>query len=132
MEDEFLKEVLMLLDSASSIAAIKVIREQTGLGLKDAKELSEKLSGLTLSEARTVLEKQSTASEPSGLDEDEVKRIVEAEGKISAIKYVRQQTGLGLKDAKDFVERIVGVQAKSGCASIIIAGLLLGQLLTYM
>ena len=34
----------------------------------------------------------------------ETKRICQNKGKLTAIKYLRDKTGLGLKDAKDFVE----------------------------
>lgn len=38
----------------------------------------------------------------------EVMRLIGAGQKIAAIKQVRQETGLGLKEAKDYVERITG------------------------
>lgn len=36
----------------------------------------------------------------------EVQRLKAAGQEIQAIKYVREQTGLGLKDAKDLVDRL--------------------------
>lgn len=36
----------------------------------------------------------------------EARRIAQAEGAIPAIKHVRQQTGWGLKEAKEYVERL--------------------------
>lgn len=45
----------------------------------------------------------------SGLPADvehEVRRLVDSGKKIVAIKLVRERTGLGLKDAKDLVERM--------------------------
>lgn len=50
-----------------------------------------------------------TPTGSSGLDPDverEVRGLVDAQKKIAAIKLVRERTGLGLKDAKDLVERL--------------------------
>ena len=38
--------------------------------------------------------------------ENEACRIFETEGKVAAIKYIRAQTGLGLKEAKEYSERL--------------------------
>jgi len=40
---------------------------------------------------------------PAGLDE-ELRRLLAADRKIEAIKRVREATGLGLKEAKDYVD----------------------------
>ncbi len=47
-----------------------------------------------------------TASAYPGLDIAEVRRLIAAEHKINAIKFVREKTGMGLKEAKDFVEAL--------------------------
>lgn len=38
--------------------------------------------------------------------DDEIRQLLAAGNKIGAIKRVREVTGLGLKDAKDYVERL--------------------------
>ena len=38
--------------------------------------------------------------------DDELKSIIEKDGKIKAIKKVREVTGLGLKEAKDYVDNL--------------------------
>ncbi|UUO07515.1 ribosomal protein L7/L12 [Blastopirellula sp. J2-11] len=37
---------------------------------------------------------------------DEIKRLIKARQKIQAIKLLREETGRGLKDSKEMVERI--------------------------
>ncbi len=44
-EEQLSPEIYQLLASGRKIAAIKMIREETGLGLADAKELADSLSG---------------------------------------------------------------------------------------
>lgn len=65
----------------------------------------------------------------SALNAD-VLRILQAEGKIAAIKSLRQRTGLGLAQAKDYVEAIeagrdpgpvTATPAKTGCATAVAA-----------
>ncbi len=57
--------------------------------------------------------------------EAEVIEILQRQGKIAAIKYYREETGQGLKEAKEAVEELqilagvdVGHSATSGCASV--------------
>jgi len=40
--------------------------------------------------------------------EESVPFIFEAKGKLTAVKFVMETTGLHLKEAKEFVEKIVG------------------------
>lgn len=56
----------------------------------------------------------------------DARRVAQTEGKIPAIKFVRQKTGLGLAQAKDYVEAleagrdpgpVAALPAKSGCGS---------------
>jgi len=86
----------------SKIDAIKRLRD-TGLTLKAAKDAVE------------TREKNPVAAPPQGLIatirhaqdvSDEVKKLVKQGKKIEAIKLIREQTGLGLKEAKDLVDRL--------------------------
>jgi ribosomal protein L7/L12 len=47
--------------------------------------------------------------DPTGSDELKVavKEFLREAPKINAIKFVREQTGAGIKEAKDYVERIL-------------------------
>lgn len=62
-------------------------------------------------------------STSQGRIEAEVINLLEREGKIAAIKYYREQTGLGLKESKDVVDRIAQVNnikaVGSGCLSVL-------------
>jgi hypothetical protein len=46
------------------------------------------------------------SSAADGLWQQQVRDLIAQQQKIEAIKLVRQQTGAGLKDAKDFVEAL--------------------------
>ncbi|MFY0537677.1 ribosomal protein L7/L12 [Nannocystis pusilla] len=106
------------------IDVIKLIREATGLGLKEAKDLSESTdvtikAGLREDEARKLAQaltavdarvsiRGEAAPEPSRLPEPTVGYGVVlrscGEHKISVIKLIREATALGLKEAKDLAE----------------------------
>lgn len=93
-----------LIASGNLIGAIKLYREQTGLGLKESKEAVEAMAaGRAVPPAASVA---TTAALPDASLEAEVRQRVRAGELIDAIKLVRQRTGLGLKEAKDFVERM--------------------------
>ena len=114
----------MVLESfgRNKIAVIKVVRELTGMGLKEAKEFVEslphELAFPTLSKARRACSKLMSAGvavyvvgddEPIESFEQPVHRVVvESLGrnKIAVIKVVRGLTGMGLKEAKEFVETL--------------------------
>ncbi|MCY1056662.1 ribosomal protein L7/L12 [Nannocystis sp. SCPEA4] len=105
------------------INVIKVIREATGLGLKEAKDLAETTDalvkqGMSEAEAWALAEKLTSvgatvevrrppqAAVPSNASGEAfgVKLKHCGPNKISVIKLVREVTGLGLKDAKDLSE----------------------------
>ncbi|MGX7198112.1 ribosomal protein L7/L12 [Enterococcus olivae] len=78
------------------ISLIKFVRDETGLGLEEAKDF---------------VEKQVSVPSMVALDEDQLQSNVQQMlqqgiGKIQIIKYVREQTMWGLKEAKEYVERI--------------------------
>ena len=107
------------------IQVIKVIREYTGLGLKEAKELSESapcalgesLDPARLGRFRADLEAaharvSGSAEPPTGFSPEpgllataggSVRVVIEECGpnQIAVIKVIREYTGLGLKEAKD-------------------------------
>ena len=88
------------LDRGDKIVAIKIVRETTGLGLKEAKDAVE----------RYVASDPPFSAQPSlSRDGDAIPLAAVSalqNGKfIEAIKIVRAARGIGLKDAKDAVER---------------------------
>jgi large subunit ribosomal protein L7/L12 len=113
-------DVVLLDCGASKIAVIKLIRELTLLGLKEAKEMAE-VGGATVKEAVPGEEAEAIRRRfvEVGADVELVAREAAAElesglvdvvlqsfgaSKISVIKEVRAATNLGLKEAKDLVE----------------------------
>lgn len=96
-----------LLGAGNKLAAIKLAREQRGLGLKEAKDYVEALAAGTTtssipSSAGTKVDTPFVAAQTA----------LQSGNTIEAIRLVRQATGMGLKEAKDYVEqwRNTGVQ----------------------
>jgi ribosomal protein L7/L12 len=99
-----LDQIQQLTRAGKKIEAIKLVREQTGLGLKEAKDAVEAIDrGETV---ELTLRATSTTHGVSGVDLDQINELLLQNKKIEAIKLYREQTGLGLKEAKDAVEAI--------------------------
>jgi len=89
--------VLAALEQGNTMDAIRLLRTASGLGLKEAKEaIDQHLAGRPVS----MTFRASTGPLPV-----EVQQAMRQGHKIEAIKRLREQTGLGLKEAKDAVER---------------------------
>ena len=86
-------DVILANAGASKVGVIKAVREVTGLGLKDAKDLVDN--------APKALKEGASKEEA-----EQIKEKLEAAGasKVKVIKVVREITGLGLKEAKDLVD----------------------------
>ena len=87
-----------LLIAGKRINAIKMYRQRTGVGLKEAKDAID----------RTIVEMKVTGPVigQKYVDPDELQRLIKAGEKIQAIKYYRETTGVGLKEAKDSVDAL--------------------------
>jgi len=109
-------EVKRLMATRQKIEAIKVYREATGVGLAEAKAALE--AGLTEVQAPPVL-----SLSPEEFEAEIVRRLT-AEGLLPTIKWVREQTRLGLKDSKDLVDQIAaknGITPKAGgCLGLVL------------
>ncbi|GAB1508284.1 hypothetical protein JCM33774_03250 [Actinophytocola sp. KF-1] len=90
--------VQALLARGRKIEAIKELRDATGLGLREAKEYVE----------RMPVPAHHGNPDHTGNPDDLVRvRELAAEGKpIQAIKELRQHTGMGLKEAKRYVDAL--------------------------
>ncbi|KPL86253.1 hypothetical protein SE18_14125 [Herpetosiphon geysericola] len=95
-----------LLLQGKKIEAIKQVRLQTNLGLKEAKDYVEMIErGENPSQ---LMSANRATPQAQVLPEDllrEAQAIARQGNKIQAIKLVRQATNLGLKEAKDMVDR---------------------------
>lgn len=88
---------------------IKRIRELTNLGLKESKDLYEVFERSGLHAGAGVAPAVAPPVSPGSLSEadlQEVHAMIAANQKIQAIKLVRERTGMGLKEAKDYVEAL--------------------------
>lgn len=94
---EIEQTVRELMIQGKKIAAIKYIRSQKGLGLRDAKNYVESLDD--------QLHQSVRQAEPVEL-RNVVKELLRQNKSILAIKHVRLKTGLGLKEAKEYVDKI--------------------------
>lgn len=102
-------EVRELLASGNKIEAIKRVRELSGLGLKEAKDFVESLpaGGAALPTRPAAPPAPRSIGEP---ELAEIRALAEQGNKIGAVKRARELTGLGLKEALDFVEDLVANQ----------------------
>jgi len=102
------------------IAAIKLYREQTGSGLAEAKRAVEAIAAGQPVEHRSP---DADGVKPDSL-EGQILVLMQSQKKIEAIKIYRQQTGVGLKEAKDAVEALAaehGISPKgAGCAGMVL------------
>ncbi len=97
------EEIRDLLAHGKKIQAIKRVRELTGMGLKEAKDYVEALPHAPpLGQLVPGCDAQPLSHEV----EREARRLLDDGGKIAAIKRVRELTGMGLKEAKDYVDSL--------------------------
>ena len=99
MPDGTGQELAELIRQGRKIEAIKLVREQTGCGLAEAKAAVEKLERGESLEA-------SAPAESAGSLKEEIRTLVLSGRMIEAVKLYRERTGTGLKEAKDAVDAI--------------------------
>lgn len=90
--------VLAALASGDTIVAIKLLREASGLGLKEAKDV---IDAYQRGDPFTIANANLTPDIPA-----DVIQAMQRGKKIEAIRLLREHTGLGLKEAKDVVEAL--------------------------
>jgi large subunit ribosomal protein L7/L12 len=119
--------VIALMREGRKIEAIKLYRDLTGAGLKEAKDAVEAL------ERDGSLPATRDAS--SG-DDPDVLELLRAGQKIRAIKLYRDKTGAGLAESKNAVETLArknGIPADpSGCSSAVLCILTIALILGYV
>ena len=95
-------EVRTLLSQRRKVEAVKQVREATGWGLKEAKDYVDAIeAGRTppMMTADTSMVSQDTLV-------FEARELLIRGKKIEAVKKVRELSGWGLKEAKDFVDSL--------------------------
>ena len=113
-----------LIREGRKLEAVKLLRETTGVDLKRAREEVERLSR-ELSGQAPPLPPSGTAAPRHGAIPDEVAELARRGKKIEAIKLLREQTGLGLKEAKERIEAETGTGG-GGCMPVLLLLLLAG------
>lgn len=110
-DEATLARVASELAAGRKINAIKILRDATRMGLKDAKDYVERmerdgLPGAPSAPAAVVAPRpRGTLSESAmARVQDEIRR----DHPIMAVKIVREETGMGLMEAKKFVEDLHG------------------------
>ena len=104
-------EIRLLIGQNKKIQAIKVMREQTGLGLKDAKDLVEAIAaGHSIAPAMTGYPEPPQTSAVTGYPEppqaslsDQVRAFEDAGDHASAVALVRARTGMSDPEAEAFI-----------------------------
>ncbi|GCE04117.1 ribosomal protein L7/L12 [Dictyobacter aurantiacus] len=86
------EEIVWDLTYKGKIFAIKTYRVRTGVGLREAKQAVESI------------ERELKAAANPYMDTDKLQSMVQAGQKLQAIKYYREMTGVGLKEAKEAVD----------------------------
>ena len=93
--DPLLPNVRDAIERGNRVDAIRLLRQQTGLGLKEAKDLVESQVGGDVAKAARSWSGTLPASAAAALEQG---------NKIDAIRLLREQTGLGLKEAKAIID----------------------------
>lgn len=114
LSQEDTNKLAELIFAGQKIEAIKICREITGLGLREAKEFVENLEAQLHEENPTFpLHLASTAQPPrpsmGNMPEDDAQKMTElifAGQKIGAIKMYKEATSLGLKESKQFIDAL--------------------------
>jgi ribosomal protein L7/L12 len=112
--DELLDQVRKLVASGRTIEAIKLLREVTGLGLKEAKEAVDRCAqGGSLDIAEDLAAHRAALHGAAQVD-GEIKALLESGRKIEAIKLMRERSGLDLTTAKDIIDSMEGDLKRAG------------------
>ncbi len=95
--------VRALADTGRTIEAIKLVREETDVGLAEAKDAVENIQRRTLSD----MSWGRGAGSPLAHDiEATARALLQQDDVLGAIRLVHERTGLGLKEAKEYVDRL--------------------------
>ncbi len=111
---KFEDELRALSAAGRKIEAIRQYRAATGAGLADAKNAVE-----ALERAGSLPSRDSV--DPSF--EGRILSLMKQGQKIAAIKFYREKTGVGLREAKDFIEALaanqgIAASSRSGCLGV--------------
>lgn len=98
------QKALLFLSKNQKIAAVKVIKDLSGCGLKEAKDYVDGLEGV-----------QQPITKMADLDAA-LLVILNRGNKLNAIKHYKDATGLGLAESKDYVEKLMQFKVSGNMA----------------
>ncbi|MBV6451348.1 MAG: 50S ribosomal protein L7/L12 [Anaerolineales bacterium] len=101
LQPQHVQEIHQLLEERKVIEAIKVYREATGVGLAEAKRAIE-----TMFQNEIMKPPADVRSYDNPVLESKIRSLLAKGKKIDAVKIYSEEYGVGLKEAKDAVERI--------------------------
>jgi ribosomal protein L7/L12 len=111
------QQVRLLLDQGQKIAAVKLYKDQTGVGLAEAKQAVESM--------QAGAGPPSSPAEIGGDLEAELLRLLGRGDKLEAVKLYRDQKGTSLLEAKQAVESLAashGLETqRAGCLGVVLA-----------
>ena len=110
------QQVRSLLDQGQKIAAVKLYKDHTGVGLAEAKEAVE------------AMQAGAGPPPPSDIADDlksELLRLLGRGDKLEAVKLYKDQKGTSLLEAKQAVESLAArhglVPQQAGCLGVVLA-----------
>ncbi|HLF89290.1 MAG TPA: ribosomal protein L7/L12 [Anaerolineales bacterium] len=103
------------LAAGRKIEAIKIYREQTGVGLKEAKDAVEMFERGQAPPPPSSPTPPLTI--PGNVNMDEIRQLLAVGKKIDAVKRYREQTGLGLKEALNVIDAMPEARSAAGGAT---------------
>jgi ribosomal protein L7/L12 len=109
------QQVRELVAKGNKIAAIKLYREITDLGLKEAKDAVEAIASGAPVVTSTPIQ---SGLQNDMLLEDRIKRLLAERKKIEAVKLYREANHCGLKEAKDAVDLIQAEMRRDGYSNM--------------
>ncbi|MDB5806687.1 MAG: hypothetical protein JWN73_4009 [Betaproteobacteria bacterium] len=103
------QQVLDALHRGEMIKATKLLRTATGLGLKEAKDILDAYERGRVVEVpppRAAAPAFGAAAQAASAKTEDVVAALRRGSKLGAIALMRQQTGLGLREAKEAVDAL--------------------------
>ncbi|QDW24002.1 ribosomal protein L7/L12 [Pedobacter sp. KBS0701] len=99
------QQALLFISRNQKVAAVKVVKDHSGCGLKEAKDYVDALEEGV----------QQPVTNPADLNA-EIWVILSQGNKLSAIKHYKDATGAGLAESKDYVEKLMQYKVGSNTA----------------
>lgn len=111
-----LAPLLQLIQEGKKLVVIKKIKEETGIGLKEAKDIADSLEAGAYEQWLDSTDQSLSTPEPTSEEHiyingqalalDPIKELLQEGQLIRAVQEIRRKTGLGLKASKELAEQI--------------------------